>query len=144
MTATTKVRGKKPQDSSLNILCKGIWLAVFKGPQNTSSRCVGAEWRSRSAGENHFLVSTCSLQRVLSNEWVLSPYQVSAQAHSPKVIRWYVWALDARGIPQCHLQPFPSSRGCQMLENPALPEDRSIISGYFWLPTHYIKIYVST
>lgn len=143
MTATTKVRGKKPQDSSLNILCKGIWLAVFKGPQNTSSRCVGAEWRSRSAGENHFLVSTASRGfSQMNGSYRLTKSQ--PKHICPKVTRWYVWGLDARGIPQCHLQPFPSSRGCQMLENPALPEDRSIISGCFWLPTHYIKIYVST
>lgn len=31
MTATTKVRGKKPQGHSLNILCEGIWMAVSRG-----------------------------------------------------------------------------------------------------------------
>lgn len=112
----------------------------FKGPQNTGSRCVGAEWRSKCAGESHFSGSTCNLQRVLSDEWVLSPTTSPPKHMCPKVIRRYTWGLDATGVPQCHLQPFPSSTGCQMLENLALPEDRSIISGCFWLPTHYIKI----
>lgn len=43
--------------------------------------------------------------------------------------------LDVTGVPQCHLQFFPSSKGCQMLENMALPEDRWITSGCFCLLT---------
>lgn len=43
--------------------------------------------------------------------------------------------LDVTGVPQCHLQFFPSSKGCQMLENMALPENRWITSGCFCLLT---------
>lgn len=66
----------------------------------------------------------------------------------PEGMRWcvcvcvsrhiYIYmGLDVTGVPQCHLQFFPSSKGCQMLESMAVPGQVD----YFWvlLLTHYIK-----
>lgn len=91
---------------------------------------MGAEWRSKCAGESHFSGSTCNLQRVLSDEWVLSPTTSPPKHMCPKVIRRYTWGLDATGVPQCHLQPFPLLNGMSNVGKPGITRGQI---NYFWL-----------
>lgn len=75
-------RLSKSLDSSLSILCKGIWWAVSRALR-TQAPDVWVQSGEADVQGKAISQEVHAASRGFSDEWVLSPTNVSAQAHVP-------------------------------------------------------------